>query len=234
MRRQIKKQIRQALELLERAEGLLERESRKAGEGSERLGQLLEDTQSCAIEAGNSIEAEAGEGTATVGILEQYCEALYSVWRERDGGKRQGFVRAAAALGKKARESLEQEFEETKEIVFVPARWDMWPDMAPLWERFQKEEGCRCFLVPVPFWETGADGAEESRYEGELFEGLPVVWYGDYPWEDRGADVILVQRPELGTGRKTRPDSRFSPERLKAFGELLAEVTPETAEQWEK
>lgn len=232
MRRQIKKQTQKAMELLKRAERLMEQEAGTGDMAEEALKKLLEDTQSCALEIGNTIEAEAGEGTATVRLLEAYCEALFSAWAEEDREKRKRFLKDACALGERARESLEEEFEGIREIVFLPARRDMWKDMAPLWERFQKEEGCRCSLIPVPFWETAQDGAEEARYEGELFEGLPVLWYEDYPWEDRAADVILMQRPENGEGRRTRQDSRFGAERLRELGEILVEVTPDTAAGW--
>ena len=71
MREYMKQQIREMLATLGRAEAILDSRTKKRD--TEEMARLLEDMQASAMAIGTAIEQVEGDGTQTVGLLEDYC-----------------------------------------------------------------------------------------------------------------------------------------------------------------
>ncbi len=224
MRRQIKKKFEEVVSSLRRAERTLEKlivYEKKDG----NIEQLLEDMQNCAIELGNSIEESEGEGTKSVLLLEEYCDLLWQCFSSKEGVERKHIAQQIQNKGQEIADTLNEEFTEVKEVVFVVFRKDMWDGIEKLWQEFLERQDCTCYLIPAPFYEKKPDGSVVRCYEGEEFpDELPVVWYDDYEWEEKNADVIVLQDMEKNDGRCTWPEERFQKEKLEECAELLVEV----------
>ncbi len=82
MRKAQKQQAEDFVKLLDRAH----KEIKKAIERKDgaAAADLLEQCQDGAIELGNMIEAEEGEGFVTISLLEEYCELVYQIHEERE------------------------------------------------------------------------------------------------------------------------------------------------------
>ena len=78
MRRHSKKIARDYIGLLGQAHEAVKKalESKKTETALDLLGQC----QEAAIQLGNLIEEEEGEGFVTVGLLEDYCELVFQVY----------------------------------------------------------------------------------------------------------------------------------------------------------
>ena len=82
MREYMKQQIREMLATLGRAEAILDSRTKKRD--TEEMARLLEDMQASAMAIGTAIEQVEGDGTQTVGLLEDYCELLWQYMVEED------------------------------------------------------------------------------------------------------------------------------------------------------
>ena len=98
MREYMKQQIREMLATLGRAEAILDSRTKKRD--TEEMARLLEDMQASAMAIGTAIEQVEGDGTQTVGLLEDYCELLWQYMVEEDLKERFSKGRQLASGGR--------------------------------------------------------------------------------------------------------------------------------------
>ena len=79
MSRTVRKQLFSMIDLMEKANKILEKNLFKNRFNEQEIIGLLSDCQESAISVGNMIEALIGEGTETVAELERYCENLFQM-----------------------------------------------------------------------------------------------------------------------------------------------------------
>ena len=60
--------------------GKMEEELKEAFAEGEKVVQLLQDSQQMAMDLGNMLEVFCGENCSVIGLLEQYCEAIYALY----------------------------------------------------------------------------------------------------------------------------------------------------------
>lgn len=95
---------------------------------------------------------------------------------------------------------LKHEPEVKLEIVFMPYKISMWDCMESVWRAIQKDKGCICHVVPIPFYERNSDGSQGKLcYEGDRFPPeICVLHYMQYSTEIHKPDVIYIHNPYDG------------------------------------
>lgn len=129
MSRTVKKQLFSIIDLLEKANRVLEKGLRKTQADIQGIRKLLIDCQNSAIDIGSKIEALYGEGTGSVKGLEIYCEELYrmTLALENDDIELQRDVMGHLKKQIKCiRKMISVDISDNLEIVFLPYKTSMW------------------------------------------------------------------------------------------------------------
>lgn len=224
MRKAQKKQAEEFTELLGRAH----REMKKAIERkSPRTAmELLEQCQEGAIELGNMIEEEEGEGFTTVHMIEEYCESLYQLheklWRNLpiNGGREYQSLQKSLA---RIEDSVRNDISVRTEVVFLPYKASMWDSLESVWKAANEDPACDAYVIPIPYYDRNPDGSfGEMHYEGNLYPAdVPITGYEDYDFEKRQPDMIFIHNPYDDCNYVTSVHPFFYAKNLKRFTQRL-------------
>ncbi len=197
---------------------------------------ILGECQNAAIELGTMIEEERGEGTASVGVLERYCETIFRLHqmlkelppREMDGMT----ARLSAELS--AMEELlsataAEELKHKKEVVFIPYKTSLWGAMESVWQAAVQDNEYSAVVVPAPYYYKDASGrakTDELHYDTGYSQDVTVTSYTEYNFESRHPDSIVIQYPydEYHYGLTIHPF--FYAKNLKKYTEQLVYIPP--------
>ena len=175
----------------------------------------IEKAQEEAIHFGNTIEQIKGEGTKSVSVLEQYCEALYSAYlalseainrgmsdtKFGKGEKRQYRERLEKKLTspdyylKKLRSALKKDF--LYKVVFLPHMVKHFASFSPLIDALMEKGDVDCKIIPIPYLDRLGDGSiSERHYEGADFPGgYEITDYHSYDFIKECPDAIVINSP---------------------------------------
>lgn len=188
---------------------------------------LLQDCQLSAEKVGTMIDAIEGEGTASVGYLEEYCEVLYQISQhlgEEDAYRQ--FKQLEKSL-KRAKNSLINEITSDKvKILFLPYKASMWDSLESIWLAAQKDDGSECQVVPIPYYERKRDGSfGEMHDEGCKFpDYVPVISWKEYQLSKEHPDIIYFHNPYDQYNYVTSVAPEFYSENLRENSGLLVYV----------
>ena len=198
---------------------------------------VLGECQNTAIGLGTMIEEEKGEGTATVRILEQYCETIFHLYQqiqELPENSCQDVLAEEIAVKltvveNHLEESVEKELKEKKEIVFIPYKTSYWGAMESVWRAAVAEEDYSVVVIPVPYYYKDAFGkakSEEPQYETAYPADVTITSYEEYDFKRRHPDRIVIQCPydEYNYGLTIHPF--FYAKNLKQYTEQLVYIPP--------
>ncbi len=227
MRKAQKQQAEDFARLLNRAHD----EIRKALERKDRntARDLLEQCQDGAIELGNMIEAEEGEGFVTVTLLEAYCEALYqiheTIWRNFavNGSK---VCKNLHRMLVRIENSIRNDIKVRQEVVFLPYKASMWDSLESIWKAADEDPDCDAYVVPIPYYDKNPDGSfKEMHYEGNLYpKYVPVIRYESYDFAGRRPDMIYIHNPYDECNYVTSVHPFFYAKNIKHFTECLVYI----------
>ena len=152
MRKAQKQQAEDFVKLLDRAH----KEIKKAIERKDgaAAADLLEQCQDGAIELGNIIEAEEGEGFVTISLLEEYCELVYqiheAIWHKipLNGNKTGKSLRKMLI---RIENSIREDIKVRLEAVFLPYKASMWDSLESVWKAAEEDPNCDAYVVPIPY-----------------------------------------------------------------------------------
>ena len=241
MRKSQKSQAEHTIDLMDTALG----EIRKALERKETglVLDLLGQCQDAAIAVGNMIEAEEGEGTTAVHLLEEYCELLYQIYEAVTQEQPVNVPGSCKVLRKKlvqVRNSIRTDIRIRKEVVFLPYKASMWDSLESVWRAAVEDENCDAYVVPIPYYDKNPDGSfAQMHYEGSLYpEDVPVVNYEEYDFEGRRPDMIFIHNPYDECNYVTSVHPFFYSSNLKKFTDklvyipyfVLSEIDPDNQE----
>lgn len=213
----------------------------ESGEVEPALG-ILGECQNVAIEIGTMIEEKKGEGCATVGVLEQYCENIFLLHQKlqeptQNGSQAGGQnLRDLAALlqeltgfEERLADSSQKELTEKKEVVFVPYKASLWGAMESVWQAASADEEISVFVIPAPYYYKDAYGrvkSEEPHYETDYPEHVTITSYEEYNFESHHPDMIVIQYPydEYNYGLTIHPF--FYAKNLKQYTEQMVYIPP--------
>lgn len=207
---------------------------------------ILGECQNVAVELGTMIEEEMGEGHATVGVLEQYCEAVFRLHQalgSEDSGIRQAILphdekfsefEELIAFEERLAESTEKDLKERKEVVFVPYKVSFWGAMESVWKAALEDEETDVYVIPTPYYykdDFGKIKKDEPHYETDYPEGVTVTSYEDYNFQVHHPDVIVIQYPydEYSYGLTVHPF--FYAKNLKKYTDKLVFIPPFTMDE---
>ncbi len=198
MSRILRRQLFSIAELLEKANKILEKKLFLPDVDEQAVIELVTDCQDSAISMGEQIEKMCGEGTDSVGILEQYCENLYLLTISmQDATKRRELYNTLNKQLKKLRGVMNNELPDKLEVVFFPYKASMWDSLESVYLAAKKDENCDAYCVPIPYFDRNADGSlGQMHYEGKEYPAnIEITDWQTYNLEERRPDVIYIHNP---------------------------------------
>lgn len=199
---------------------------------------LLQQCQQGAIQIGTIIEQAEGEGFATVGLLEEYCELVFQVFEmvqecmEHSDQEMKTGLDADVIFGAMDRllaetnESIISDIKIRKEVVFLPYKASMWDSLESIWMAADADPECDAYVVPIPYFEKDPEGnLKVHHYEGDDFpEYVKVTHYNDYPLEEIRPDAVFIHNPYDHGNYVTSVHPRFYSYELKKYTDMLVYV----------
>jgi len=166
--------------------------------------ELLEKCQDYAIMLGTMIEKRAGEGTAAVGCLEDYCEMVYQMhgnFQQKEESADQISVKLEPAKLdawlSNFSNCVENDLDIHIEAVFLPFRADTWGALESVWQAAKEDPKCDAYVIPIPYYDKRPDGTfGEMHYEADQFPvDVPITFYENYDFAGRRPDMVFIQNP---------------------------------------
>lgn len=238
MRKSKKNRVETSVNLLEQAIHKTEQALEKKNAAAALV--LLEHSQEAAIEIGTLIEAEEGEGTAAVRMLEEYCEQLYRMYEAVLWEELANPGPVCKSLKKtliRIENSIRNDIPTRTEAVFLPYKASMWDSLESVWRAAEKDGNCDAYVVPIPYYDKNPDGScGEMHYEGGLYPpDVPVTDYREYDFAGRHPDIIFIHNPYDACNHVTSVHPFFYSLNLKKYTDklvyipyfVLGEIDPE-------
>lgn len=209
--------------------------------------ELLEACQNAAISVGNLIEQTEGAESATVKLLENYCEYLYQVHQELAAESPRVPDQALICqhleeLYGSIRDRMMGGICRQKEIVFLPYKASLWGPMEPVWKKAVQNPDYHVSVIPIPYCYKGLDGsATNFQYEGDqLPDYVPVTDFREYDIQNRQPDMILIHNPYDCYNLTTSVQPLFYASNLKQYTDQLIylpcfpleEISREDSKSW--
>ncbi len=227
MRKTQKKQAEDFLKLLGQAHTEIKRamHNGKSAAAMDLLGQCQEG----AIELGDMIEAEEGEGFVTIPILEAYCEQVYQIYeavRQRGYADADKACKSLDKLLSRIRNSVRNDIKVRIEAVFLPYKASMWDSLESVWKAADKALDCDAYVIPIPYYDKNPDGSfGRMHYEGGLYpDYVPVVKYDEFNFAEHRPDMIFIHNPYDQYNYVTSVHPFFYSRNLKQYTEKLIYV----------
>lgn len=227
MSRILRRQLFSIAELLEKANKILEKKLFGPGMDEQAIIELVTDCQDSAISMGEQIEKMYGEGTASVGILEQYCETLYLLTISlQEAIKRRELYNTLNKQLKKLRGVMNNELPDKLEVVFLPYKASMWDSLESVYLAAKEDENCDAYCVPIPYYDKYPDGTfKEEHYEGDsLPDYVTITNYKEYNFKERRPDVTFIHNPYDACNYVTSVHPDFYARNLKQFTNKLVYI----------
>ena len=222
MSRTIRKQLFDTYETLLKGNHLIKKILLK--NNREKIIGLLTDCQSCAIAVGTQIEEIYGTDLSSIHALETYCEMLYQITEALDSPQkcREIYLQTEDIL-QKIKVCMESEIPDRIEAVFLPYKVSMWDSLESVWMAAAADADCDAYVVPIPYYDKGADGSfEKEHYEGNEYpDYVPVTHYNEYNFEQRHPDLIFIHNPYDQYNNVTSVHPFFYSSNLKQFTDCL-------------
>lgn len=173
MRKSQKNQILSVVGLLDKAHGAF-RKAMETGNADGALT-LMEQCQDSAIQIGGMIESTEGEGFATVGLLENYCELLYQTYEIIRQGQPVNEGKVYKSLRReliRIENSVKNDIPVRASVLFLPYKASMWDSLESIWKAADADPDCDAYVVPIPYFDKNPDGSfSRMHYEGVFGRG---------------------------------------------------------------
>ncbi len=227
MRKTDKKQAEDFVQLLKRAHEEIKRALQI--KNHQAAMELLEECQSCVIRLGELIESMEGEETATIPLLEDYCELIYQNYEQIRLGLAVNESKIYKILNKaviRIENSIRNDIHEQIEAVFLPYKASMWDSLESIWKAADEDPNCDAYVIPIPYYDRNPDGSfREMHYEGDQYpKDVPVTDYREYDFVERRPDMIFIHNPYDDCNYVTSVDPFFYSKNLKQYTEKLVYV----------
>ena len=227
MRKIQKKQILDFTALLEEAHEELKKVTgmKQYAEASDILSQC----QQGALQIGELIEQEEGEGVPTILCLENYCELVFQIHESICQGGDVNPNRIYKNLRKSLiniENSVKNDIKIRLEMVFLPYKASMWDSLESVWEAADADPDCDAYVVPIPYYDRNPDGSlGKYHYEGgELPSYVPVTHYEEYSFENRRPDAVYIHNPYDNMNIVTTVHPDFYAQKIKDNTEKLVYI----------
>lgn len=190
------------------------------------LMEALIECQQKAIQIGEMIENSEGEGTKSVGLLEEYCEMIYQLSLVlEDSNKARKLKMPLRNLLNKISNSITYDIPDSKkkEVVFLPYKSSMWDSLESIWKAASEDPDYDTYVVPIPYYDKNSDGSlGQMHYEGNDYpEYVPITSWDVYKLSERCPDVVYIHNPYDNSNKVTSVHPDFYAKELKKYTGLL-------------
>lgn len=179
-----------------------------------------------AITFGNAIEQKKGEGTKSVSVIEEYCEALFELYQSiSEQGAKGDFSKVSVLTSlENLRVAVQKDFK--KQVIFLPHSLKHFESLRPLVDAMLEEEELECKIIPIPYYDKCGDGRlKEIHYEGEDFpKEYEIVDYNCYDFSVELPDCIVINSPYDEFNPVWTVDSAFYSSELKKYTNKLVYI----------
>ena len=224
MKRKLKKQLLEGVELLGKAHDCIQSSLQK-GMIQEAV-QFMEECKNAAGAIRKEVDEDACRRTETALALQAYCERICRFQKQAVGGENmnvRSLLQSLNSCCKKISQKMEHEIASEKEVVFLPYKASMWDSLETVWRKAVETPNTNAVVIPIPFYERNADGSfGKLHYEGTLFpEDVPIVHYDDYDFEGIHPDEIYIHNPYDDANIVTSVAPFFYSRNLKQYTDKL-------------
>ena len=192
-----------------------------------------------AITFGNAIEQKKGEGTKSVSVIEEYCEALFELYQSiSEQGARGDFSKVSTLEVKSFKKEMKEiltslenlrvavQKDFKKQVIFLPHSAKHFESLRPLVDAMLEEEELECKIIPIPYYDKCGDGRlKEIHYEGEDFpKEYEIVDYNCYDFSVELPDCIVINSPYDDFNPVWTVDSAFYSREMKKYTKKLVYI----------
>lgn len=189
---------------------------------------MLSECQEFAVTLGENIEKLEGEGHITVSHVEEYCEALFRVFKEITDGEvnENRIYKILKRQLLNVENSVKNDISAKMEIAFFPYKASMWDSLESVYLAAKEDPECDVYCVPIPYFDLNPDHSfGKMHYEGSEYpEVIEIIDWEKYNFEDRRPDVIYIHNPYDGCNLVTSVHPRYYSSNLKKYTDTLVYV----------
>ncbi len=197
----------------------------------ERMLIMLASCQETAIMLGTTIEEKRGEGTRSVGKLEEYCELIYQVHEavlKQENPDLERYYHRMKDKMEEVRETVKEETDLRYEVIFFPHMASAWGFMESVYQAAKSDPDCVAYVIPVPYFNKNADQtAKEMQDDSHLFPpDVPITKYDAFDYAGHCPDIMYIQNPydEYDMAMSVHPF--FYSSNLKNYTDNLVYIPP--------
>ena len=197
-------------------------------------GNMLSECQEFATALGEAVERAEEEGHITVTHMEDYCEALFQVFREiqvfqETGGGQVNENKLCEILRKRllaVENSVKNDISAKTEVVFFPYKASMWDSLESVYLAAKADPDCDAYCVPIPYYDLNPDHSPGKLHdEADAYpENIEITDWQKYNFEERKPDVIYIHNPYDGCNLVTGVHPRFYSSHLKKYTRRLVYI----------
>lgn len=149
--------------------------------------------QQFAIDLGTYMEAVKGEGYDIVGILEDYCEALYELGV---ADSNEMISKSLVCINGRYKEIVTKA-KSRKEVLFLPFKGEYWAAFEEEYRMAVDDPDTDVYVVPIPYYYKDYLGRmHDMQYDpGKYPKDIKVVNYDEYDYALHHPDIIYIQNP---------------------------------------
>lgn len=189
---------------------------------------MLSECQEFAVFLGETIEGIEGERHISVLHVEEYCETLFWAFQEIINGQINvnKIYKTLKRQILRVENSVKNDILVKKEIVFFPYKASMWDSLESVYLAAKADSECDTYCVPIPYYDMNPDRSfGRMHYEGEEYpEGIEIIDWEKYNFEDRKPDVIYIHNPYDGYNLVTSVHPRYYSSNLKKYTDTLVYI----------
>lgn len=190
--------------------------------------EALTNCQESAIIIGTYLESFEEKTTASVHMLEDYCENIYQMSQALDNPIQ------VRKLAKKIQKQLFQIAsqlkndvpDDKKEVIFLPYKASMWDSLESVWRAASEDDRCETFVIPIPYYDKNPDGSfGQFHYEGNEYpDDVPITDWQEYSIPERRPDEIYIHNPYDQYNYVTSVHPDFYASNLRKYTDLLVYI----------
>jgi len=179
------------------------------------------DCQEGAYSICDFIDNVVGEGTATVELLEKYCELLFKAHNNETN------IKHLKKHMIKVENSIKRELKPRPEIAFLSYKASMSDSIESIYLAAKEDPDCDAYFIPIPYYDRNADGSlGQMHYEGAdcYSDRIEITDWEAYNIEERRPDAIFTFNPYDDGNFVTSVHPSFYCKNLRNLTDLLVYV----------
>ena len=206
---------------------------------------LLQDCQDAAIEIGNLIESILGEGTKTVGLLEEYCELVFACGEDFStenllaldkklmeivDSVREDIPKNAGTSLSTLEEVVQKRLKERERplVIFMVTKESEWKYVADQYNKYRQDRDADVYVMPIPYYTKSILGKiTDEQYEYDKFDPkLPLIKHEQFDLQTAHPDKIIIQNPFDDTDFAHTIAPAYYSSRIKNYTDELIYIPP--------